>query len=58
MSSHHAGVMELANTPREEKEMLMFPFSPEMGPGPQSVALACWIPGLTVKLKLRGEQDL
>lgn len=35
----------------------MFPFSPEMGPGPKSMPLAWWTLGLRVILILRKEQD-
>lgn len=49
--------MVFANTPKKEKEMPMFPFSLEMGPGPKSIAFAFWTPGLRVIVKLREEQN-
>lgn len=57
LASYIADAMVFANTPRKEKEMLMFPFSPEIGPGPKSIAFAFWTPGLRVIFKLREEQD-
>lgn len=57
LASHITDAMEFTNTPRKEKEMSMFLFSPGMGPGPRSMAFACWTPGLRAILRLREEQN-